>query len=92
MKNKINNESNTKYINNKEKEKNIYEFKERMNKANNLIEYFAIIGLDQKISTKDFLYELNYLDGPYYDYQNLIEIVEESINNNIRRRKKIRKY
>ena len=59
MKNKINNESNTKYINNKEKEKNIYEFKERMNKASNLIEYFAIIGLDPKISTKDFLYELS---------------------------------
>ena len=65
MKNKNNNESNTKSeLNNsnnlnKDFEKNISEFKERINRPGNLIEYFAIIGLDPKIASKNFLYELS---------------------------------
>ena len=66
MKNKNNNnESNTKKnINksnniNKENNKNVFELKQRMNKAENLFEYFAIIGLDPEIASKNFLYELS---------------------------------
>ena len=65
MKNKNNNESNTKsQINisnnlNKDKEKDISEFKQRINTPGNLIEYFAIVGLDPKIASKNFLYELS---------------------------------
>ena len=64
MKNNINNEkakpkakSNSFHINiNKEKEKNISEFKQRLNKAQNFIEYFAIIGLNPKYASENFLY------------------------------------
>lgn len=65
MKNKNNNESNTKSnLNisnniNKDKEKNILEFKQRINSPGNLIEYFAIVGLDPKIASKNFLYQLS---------------------------------
>ena len=65
MKNKNNNEGNTKSkINisnnlNKDKEKNISEFNQRINTPGNLIEYFAIIGLEPKIASKNFLYELS---------------------------------
>ena len=64
MKNKNNNnESNTKKNKsnnfNKENNKNVFELKQRMNKAENLFEYFAIIGLEPKIATKNFLYELS---------------------------------
>ena len=65
MKNKNNNEINTNselnISNNldKDKEKNISEFKQRINRPGNLIEYFAIIGLDPKIASKNFLYEIS---------------------------------
>ena len=64
MKNKNNNEINIKNKltisnNNPEKEKNIIKFKQRLNKPGNLIEYFSIIGIDPKIASKNFLYELS---------------------------------
>ena len=67
MKNNINNEkakpkakSNSFHINiNKEKEKNISEFKQRLNKAQNFIEYFAIIGLNPKYASENFLYSID---------------------------------
>ena len=42
-----------------EKEKNIIKFQQRLNKPGNLFEYFAIIGINPKISSKNFLYELS---------------------------------
>ena len=61
MKNKNNNEGNKTCIsyNIHEKEKSILKFKQRMNKPGNLIEYFAIIGVEPKISSKIFLHELS---------------------------------
>ena len=69
MKNKNNNnESSTKTIINqsdnikKENNKNTFELKQRINRAENLFEYFVIIGLDPKIASKNFLYELSSSD------------------------------
>ena len=42
-----------------EKEKNIKKFQQRINKPGNLLEYFAIIGVNPKIASKNCLYELS---------------------------------
>ena len=63
MKNKNNNErkikKNSLKDDNIDKDKNLSKLKQRLNKPGNLIEYFAIIGVDPNIATNNFLFELS---------------------------------